>query len=238
MILALDDGEQPVGPAEAEVGPFVAGAAHLLDLVAQGLEELGDELLERLGGQRGQLGELQVGAARLAILAFDALAALADRLAQLVDLGLVPRRVRRVEAEQVAIDLEQRVVDRVVQPRPLGPGQLVLVAPEDGVLQVLEGAGQLAGRCDRRSLLLVRGGRPEQALLRDGSRPETRRSAEPAARALSHSSSISAHCGPRHSISVLLLSMNRRSVGRSSIADTHAAGKRLLPDEAADSSTS
>ena len=46
--------------------------------------------------------------------------------------------------QQIAIDLEERVVDRVLQPRPLGAGQLVVVAPENGVLQMLDRAGELA----------------------------------------------------------------------------------------------
>src|SRR5579875_1884032 len=72
VILALDDSEQAVAAAEAEIGALVPAAAHRLDLVAERLEELRDELLERLGGQRGELGELQVGAARLVVLPLDA----------------------------------------------------------------------------------------------------------------------------------------------------------------------
>src|SRR5262249_37129712 len=122
VVLALDDREQAVAAAEAEVGALVAGTAHRLDLVAERLEELGDELLERFGGQRAELSELQVGAARLAVLVLDALAALADRLTQLADLSLVLRRLLGVEPQQVSVDLEQGVVDRIVQARALGPG--------------------------------------------------------------------------------------------------------------------
>ena len=46
---------------------------------------------------------------------------------------------------EVAIDLEQRVLDRVVEPRSFGAGQLVLIATEDGVLEVLHGPCQLGG---------------------------------------------------------------------------------------------
>ena len=64
---------------DAEVGPLVAGAADALDLVAERLEQLGDELLEPLGRQRGELLELQVGAAGLLAEPLGLLAALADR---------------------------------------------------------------------------------------------------------------------------------------------------------------
>ena len=67
--------------------------------------------------------------------------------------------------EQITIDLEEGVVDRVVQPRPLGAGQLVVVAPEDGVLR-----GARSRRQARRAEVIagasscVRGRLPEQAL--------------------------------------------------------------------------
>src|SRR5215208_4484953 len=59
VVLALDDREQAVAP-DAEVGPLVAGPPDELDVVAERLEDLGDELLEPFGGERGELSELQV----------------------------------------------------------------------------------------------------------------------------------------------------------------------------------
>src|SRR5260370_20205749 len=88
MVLALDDREQAAA-ADAEVGPLVAGAADALDLVAEGLEQLGDEFLEPLGGQRGELLELQVGAAGLVPEPLRALPALADPRADPPPLALV-----------------------------------------------------------------------------------------------------------------------------------------------------
>ena len=57
VVLALHDRQQVLA-AEAQVGAFVAGAAGLLDLVAQRLEQLGHELLECLGRQRGSWASL------------------------------------------------------------------------------------------------------------------------------------------------------------------------------------
>ena len=82
MIFALNDGKEPIIAAEAKVGAFVAGAADLLDLEAQHLEELADELLERLGGERRELGQLEIGAAGQADLSLQAFASVANRLAQ------------------------------------------------------------------------------------------------------------------------------------------------------------
>ena len=84
---------EPIIAAEPEVGPLVAGAADLLDLVAEHLEELGDEFLERLGGKRGELGQLQIGAAGHGGLLLEPLAAVANRLAQAAHLVLVPGRL-------------------------------------------------------------------------------------------------------------------------------------------------
>ena len=53
VVLALDDREQAAA-TDAQVGPLVAGAADALDLVAERLEQLGDELLEPLGRQRAR----------------------------------------------------------------------------------------------------------------------------------------------------------------------------------------
>ena len=78
------------------------------------------------------------------------------KIAQLADVGLVTRRLLGIEPEQVAVDLEQGVVDRVVQPRALRPGQLVVIPPEYGIFQVLQGTVELSARGDRRSLFLVR----------------------------------------------------------------------------------
>ena len=64
VVLALDDRQQVLA-AEPQVGPLVAGAADLVDLVAERLEELGHELLEGLGRQRAELAQLELGPARL-----------------------------------------------------------------------------------------------------------------------------------------------------------------------------
>ena len=203
MILALNDGKEPIIAAEAEVGPFVAGAADLLDLEAEHLEELADEFLERLGGERGELGQLQIGAAGLVALPFQPFATVANRLRASLRTSSSWRAASAAScAAQVAIDLEQRVVDRVVEPRPLGAGQLVVVAPEDGVLQVLDRAGELGERCDRRRVFLVGSRGPEQSLRGAAPAADDRRRGEAAAWALSHSSTIAAHCGPRHSVMV------------------------------------
>ncbi len=66
--------------------------------------------------------------------------------------------------QQVTIDLEECVVDRVVETRPLGTGQLVRVAPEDGIVQVFDRAGQLVEGSDRRRVFLVCGRDPKQSL--------------------------------------------------------------------------
>ena len=70
----------------------------------------------------------------------------------------------RVEAVEVALDLEQGVVDRVVQPGALGPCELVVVAAEGRVFQVLQRAGQLGRSADRGRVVLVRGARPQDPL--------------------------------------------------------------------------
>ena len=106
MVLALDDRQQVVA-AEAKVGAFVSRAAGLLDVVAQRLEELGDELLEGLGGQRGELSELQLGAAGLAAQPLGLLAPVADGLPQGGDLGDALTSPRGIGPLEVAIDLEQ-----------------------------------------------------------------------------------------------------------------------------------
>ncbi len=68
------------------------------------------------------------------------------------------------QAIEVAIDLEQGVVDRVVQPRSLGAGELVVEAAMDGVIQVLQRSLKLGRRADRRGLVLVGYGAEEPAL--------------------------------------------------------------------------
>ncbi len=82
LILALNDGNEPIIAAKAKVGPFVAGAADLLDLEAQHFEELADEFLERLGGERRELGQLEIGAAGHVDLSLQPFASVANRLAQ------------------------------------------------------------------------------------------------------------------------------------------------------------
>ncbi len=54
----------------------------------------------------------------------------------------------------------------IVQPCALGAGELVLVAPKDRVLQMLERAGKLFGRADRRGVLLIGDGCKERTLPR------------------------------------------------------------------------
>ena len=62
------------------------------------------------------------------------LPAVADLVAEAPAFGLDPRPVGLVEPLGIAIDLEQGVLDRVVEPGPLGLGQLILIAPEDRIL--------------------------------------------------------------------------------------------------------
>ena len=163
VILALDDPEQAVA-TDAEVGPLVPRAADLLDLVAERFKNLGDELLEPFGGQVRELRELQVGPFRLAAEPFRPLLGVTDLVADRLKIALDLREFRAFEPPAVALDLEQGVFDRVVQPGPLGACELVLIPPENGVMQVLERSGQLAGRADRRRVVLVRGGGPENPL--------------------------------------------------------------------------
>ncbi len=78
-------------------------------------------------------------------------------------------------SRSISIDLEQRVLDRVVEPEPLGLGQRILIAAEDGILQVLDGPGQLRVRADRGGIVTISNARPEQALTTRGQRGRGRR---------------------------------------------------------------
>src|SRR6185312_3343204 len=155
VVLALDDSDQAL-PAHAKVGPLVTGAAEDLNVIAKRFEELGDELLEPFGGERGKLSELQVDATGLAALPLIVLAAVAHRVADRPRVGFDPRALGSLESLSVPLDLVERVVDRVIEPRSLGTCQLILIPPEHGELQVLHRAGQLRGGLDRRSVIPVR----------------------------------------------------------------------------------
>src|SRR5271157_4164387 len=163
VVLALHD-RQHVLAAQAQVGALIAGAAGLLDLVAQRLEQLGHELLEGLGRQRRQLRKLELGPARLRALLFERLAPVANRLSHVGNLGRKALAQGGVGPIEITIDLEEGVLDRVVEPGSPGTRQLVCKPPEDRVPKMFESTRKLRLGADRGRLFAVRIGGPEQSL--------------------------------------------------------------------------
>jgi hypothetical protein len=163
VILALDHSALSA-THDAKVGSLVARASHLKNLVAQRLEELSHEFFESLGSQAGELSELELGALGLMPELLDAIATFLNGLSDRLERFLDTRALGGLETKGVPVALEQCVVDCVIQAGSFAPGQLILKAPEDCKLEMLDRAGKLCTCTDGRSVLLVRGREEQQTL--------------------------------------------------------------------------
>src|SRR5262249_49914336 len=118
----------------------------------------------RLACERSELLDLQLGAPRLLNSFLDLRASGPDRAPQLTNLVFETHGFLRPAPGQEAIDLEECIVDSVLLASPLGSAQLIVISPEDRVLQMLDRARKLRKSRDGGRLLLVCRRLPEQTL--------------------------------------------------------------------------